>query len=197
MTRGTTVVLESTVYPGATREEFAPAIERGSEMTCGEDFFVGYSPRAGQSRRRGTRPLERRQGRQRPGQRPSERTSRHCTTGSSTPAFTGALDGSGRVRESHRERPARPQHRAGQRTRHRVRGTRRRHARRPRRGGNQVELPPVRTRAGRGHCIPRRSALPRVPRPPGRSRARTNPDRSRGQRVDATPRRRPDGEGAE
>jgi len=44
MTRETTVVLESTVYPGATRQEFAPAIERGSGMTCGEDFFVGYSP---------------------------------------------------------------------------------------------------------------------------------------------------------
>ena len=41
---GATVVLESTVYPGATREEFAPAIERGSGMECGTDFFVGYSP---------------------------------------------------------------------------------------------------------------------------------------------------------
>ena len=41
---GTTVVLESTVYPGATREIFAPAVEEASGLTYGEDFFVGYSP---------------------------------------------------------------------------------------------------------------------------------------------------------
>ncbi len=44
LTAGSTVVLESTVYPGATREEFVPAIERESGMDCGEEFFVGYSP---------------------------------------------------------------------------------------------------------------------------------------------------------
>ncbi|WP_306054397.1 nucleotide sugar dehydrogenase [Natronococcus wangiae] len=42
--RGTTVVLESTVYPGVTREVFAPAIEDASGLEAGEDFFVGYSP---------------------------------------------------------------------------------------------------------------------------------------------------------
>ncbi len=41
---GTTVVLESTVYPGATRELFVPAIEHASGMTAGEAFGVGYSP---------------------------------------------------------------------------------------------------------------------------------------------------------
>ena len=41
---GACVVLESTVYPGATREILAPAIERTSGMTAGEGFFVGYSP---------------------------------------------------------------------------------------------------------------------------------------------------------
>ncbi|WP_255192408.1 nucleotide sugar dehydrogenase [Natronobeatus ordinarius] len=41
---GTTVVLESTVYPGATREIFAPAVEEASGLTYGEEFFVGYSP---------------------------------------------------------------------------------------------------------------------------------------------------------
>jgi UDP-N-acetyl-D-galactosamine dehydrogenase len=41
---GTTVVLESTVYPGATREVLIPALEESSGMTRGEDFFVGYSP---------------------------------------------------------------------------------------------------------------------------------------------------------
>ena len=44
MTEGTTVVLESTVYPGATREVFVPALEEASGMTAGEDFEVGYSP---------------------------------------------------------------------------------------------------------------------------------------------------------
>lgn len=41
---GATVVLESTVYPGATREILAPAIEQASGLTVGEDFFIGYSP---------------------------------------------------------------------------------------------------------------------------------------------------------
>jgi UDP-N-acetyl-D-galactosamine dehydrogenase len=41
---GATVILESTVYPGATREVFAPAVEDASELTVGEDFNVGYSP---------------------------------------------------------------------------------------------------------------------------------------------------------
>ncbi len=41
---GTTVVLESTVYPGATREILMPAIERSSHLTAGEEFVVGYSP---------------------------------------------------------------------------------------------------------------------------------------------------------
>lgn len=44
ITPGTTVVLESTVYPGATREILGPAIERSSELDAGEDFYVAYSP---------------------------------------------------------------------------------------------------------------------------------------------------------
>ncbi|WP_246999646.1 nucleotide sugar dehydrogenase [Halosolutus gelatinilyticus] len=44
MKPGTTVVLESTVYPGTTREALVPALEAASELTAGEDFFVGYSP---------------------------------------------------------------------------------------------------------------------------------------------------------
>jgi len=44
LSEGTTVVLESTVFPGATREIFLPAIERASGATAGEDFHVGYSP---------------------------------------------------------------------------------------------------------------------------------------------------------
>ena len=41
---GTTVILESTVYPGATREVLVPALEEASGFTAGEGFFVGYSP---------------------------------------------------------------------------------------------------------------------------------------------------------
>ncbi len=41
--RGQTVVLESTVYPGATEELIAPVLER-SGMKAGEDFYLAFSP---------------------------------------------------------------------------------------------------------------------------------------------------------
>ena len=44
MSQGTIIVYESTVYPGATEEECVPVLEKHSGMTCGEDFYVGYSP---------------------------------------------------------------------------------------------------------------------------------------------------------
>ena len=44
MARGTTVVFESTVYPGATEEICVPSLERHSGMDWKKDFFVGYSP---------------------------------------------------------------------------------------------------------------------------------------------------------
>ncbi|WP_341678314.1 nucleotide sugar dehydrogenase [Niveibacterium sp. SC-1] len=42
--RGTTVVYESTVYPGATEEVCIPIIEKLSGLKWKEGFFVGYSP---------------------------------------------------------------------------------------------------------------------------------------------------------
>lgn len=42
--KGTIVVYESTVYPGATEEDCVPVLEKFSGLKCGEDFFVGYSP---------------------------------------------------------------------------------------------------------------------------------------------------------
>jgi UDP-N-acetyl-D-galactosamine dehydrogenase len=42
--RGTTIVFESTVYPGATEEVCIPVIEQHSGMQWKKDFFVGYSP---------------------------------------------------------------------------------------------------------------------------------------------------------
>jgi len=44
LTPDTTVVLESTVYPGATEDVLVPALEFASGYTCGEHFDVGYSP---------------------------------------------------------------------------------------------------------------------------------------------------------
>ena len=44
MRRGTIVVYESTVYPGATEEDCVPVLEKFSGLKYGEDFFVGYSP---------------------------------------------------------------------------------------------------------------------------------------------------------
>ena len=41
---GTTVVFESTVYPGATEEICVPILEKRSGMQWRRDFFVGYSP---------------------------------------------------------------------------------------------------------------------------------------------------------
>ena len=44
MREGTTIVFESTVYPGATEEVCVPILERESGMRWKRDFFVGYSP---------------------------------------------------------------------------------------------------------------------------------------------------------
>jgi UDPglucose 6-dehydrogenase/UDP-N-acetyl-D-galactosamine dehydrogenase len=41
---GAVIVLESTVYPGVTEDIMVPILERESGLTCGKDFFVGYSP---------------------------------------------------------------------------------------------------------------------------------------------------------
>jgi UDP-N-acetyl-D-galactosamine dehydrogenase len=44
MKKGTIVVYESTVYPGATEEICVPVLEKTSGMKWKQDFFVGYSP---------------------------------------------------------------------------------------------------------------------------------------------------------
>jgi UDP-N-acetyl-D-galactosamine dehydrogenase len=41
---GSIVVYESTVFPGATEEICVPILERESQLKCGRDFKVGYSP---------------------------------------------------------------------------------------------------------------------------------------------------------
>lgn len=42
--RGSTIVLESTTYPGTTEEVLQPVLERSTGMTAGTDFYLGYSP---------------------------------------------------------------------------------------------------------------------------------------------------------
>ena len=42
--KGAIVVFESTVFPGATEEICAPALERSSGLKAGVDFKLGYSP---------------------------------------------------------------------------------------------------------------------------------------------------------
>ena len=42
--RGSTVVLESTVYPGVTEGIVKSVLERESGLTCGDGFRIGYSP---------------------------------------------------------------------------------------------------------------------------------------------------------
>ena len=44
MSRGCTVVFESTVYPGLTEESCLPILERESGLKLGRDFALGYSP---------------------------------------------------------------------------------------------------------------------------------------------------------
>ncbi len=41
---GGLVVFESTVYPGVTEEICGPILAEASGLTCGQEFFLGYSP---------------------------------------------------------------------------------------------------------------------------------------------------------
>ena len=44
ISKGDTVIYESTVYPGATEETCIPIVETESGLKFNEDFFAGYSP---------------------------------------------------------------------------------------------------------------------------------------------------------
>ena len=44
MEPGAIVVYESTVYPGVTEGIAAKTLETASKLTCGKDFYLGYSP---------------------------------------------------------------------------------------------------------------------------------------------------------
>ncbi|MFC1454956.1 nucleotide sugar dehydrogenase [Candidatus Undinarchaeota archaeon] len=42
--RGALIILESTVYPETTEKHFKELIEKTSNMECGSDFYLAYSP---------------------------------------------------------------------------------------------------------------------------------------------------------
>ena len=42
--KGDYIVYESTVYPGATEEDCLPILEKTSNLTVNQDFYLGYSP---------------------------------------------------------------------------------------------------------------------------------------------------------
>ncbi len=44
MQKNSTVILESTVYPGVTEEIVMPILEKESGFRCGQDFSIAYSP---------------------------------------------------------------------------------------------------------------------------------------------------------
>lgn len=44
VSKGDTIIYESTVYPGATEEECIPVVERVSGLIFNKDFYAGYSP---------------------------------------------------------------------------------------------------------------------------------------------------------
>ena len=44
MKKESIIVLESTTYPGTTEELIMPILEKGSQLKCGEDFYLGFSP---------------------------------------------------------------------------------------------------------------------------------------------------------
>lgn len=44
LAKGSVIVYESTVYPGATEDVCIPILEKESGLTHGVDFTVGYSP---------------------------------------------------------------------------------------------------------------------------------------------------------
>lgn len=44
LTKDTMVVLESTTYPGTTEDLVKPILEKGSNLKCTEDFYLGFSP---------------------------------------------------------------------------------------------------------------------------------------------------------
>lgn len=42
--RNAIIVYESTVYPGVTEDICVPILEKNSNLNCGQDFYIGYSP---------------------------------------------------------------------------------------------------------------------------------------------------------
>src|SRR6185437_2736508 len=90
LSKGSVVVYESTVYPGATEEICGPVLEQVSGLKRGTDFWLGYSPER------------------------INRGDRLCQCDQSGHPSCAQHKGR-RSRQGHRKHPARPQHRADER----------------------------------------------------------------------------------
>ena len=162
---GQLVVLESTTYPGTTREVLQPLLEEGSGLKAGADFHLAYLARARRSRQRATsrRRRRRRSSAASTPRRHEAAAALYRQRRSSTVAH--GLDArGGRADEAAREHLPLGQHRARQRARAALRpdGHRRLGGRR-RRGDEAVRLHVV--QAGprpRRPLHPDRSVLPDV-----------------------------------
>ena len=86
---GHLVVLESTTYPGTTREQVLPVLEAGSGLRAGEDFHLAFSPeRVDPGRRTGRRRTSPRSSAASPRPRPRRRprsTARRSTRSTACP----------------------------------------------------------------------------------------------------------------
>ena len=115
--KGAIVVLESTVYPGATEEVVGPTLAESSGLAAGTDFFLGYSPeRVNPGDRRALAGADH-QGGRRPDPGGRGASGRGLRPGDRRPGVPRARHPDRRGGQGDRERPARHQHRLRQRGR--------------------------------------------------------------------------------
>ena len=122
---GGLVIFESTVYPGATEEVCVPLLEEASGAALQLALLRRLQPRAAQSGR--PVPPTRTRGQDHLGIDAADSKVRRCAVWGDHPSrdLSRRQHAHGRSRQDHREHPARPQHRAGQRVRHDLRPPRR------------------------------------------------------------------------
>ena len=184
------MVLESTVYPGATEEVVGPTLAALSGLAAGRDFFLGYSPER-------INPGDREHTLGRitkvvAGQTPevAERLAPDLPPGHRRPGLPRARSAHRRGGEGDRECAARHQHRLRQRGRDDLPAPRAVGPRRARGRAHQVELPGLPAGPGGRPLHRGRPLLPRPQGAGGRSSPADHPRRARGQRRDAGLRRR-------
>jgi UDP-N-acetyl-D-galactosamine dehydrogenase len=143
MKRGAIVVYESTVYPGCTEEDCAPVLEQASGMKAGVDFKLGYSPERinpGDSEHTLETIVKVVAGQD---EETTEILAQLYGLGGQSGHPQSAQHPHRRSREGHRKHPARPEHRADERTGDAVPCAGAEHARCAGGGAHQMELPAV------------------------------------------------------